>query len=61
MLFVLVMVGVGFAAHTVKRRLGPSVRHEKVVCCPSGNTDPECGKARRLYDAGTTTTPSAAP
>ena len=60
-LFVLVMVAVGFAAHAVKRRLAPSVRHEKIVYCPIGTTDPECIQARRLYDAGKITTPSGAP
>ncbi len=61
LLLVLVIVAVGSSAYLVKKSLAAPVRHEKIVYCPIGTTDPECVHARRLYDTGKITTPSGAP
>jgi hypothetical protein len=60
-LFILVMVGVGFGAYTVKKALFGSTHREKIVYCPLGTTDPECAHARRLYETGKIAAPSGRP
>jgi hypothetical protein len=61
LLVVLVIAAVGFTAYAVRNSLVAPVRHEKIVYCPVGTSDPECVHARRLYDTGKITTPSGAP